>query len=556
MDPAAIDALLRRFDQEVPLCRRNADIALYRDFVARHDQLISAPEVAKDDGMAIRCRQAGNRAFSCLQFEPALGQYNRSICFAEPGSEQLGLGFGCRSALYFELGEYEFALYNIELAKRHNYPEKLLPKLLAREANCKERIDEGHSKGAVPVSKLDINVDANRCIPILANGIDMTQYEDMGRGLVAVHDFNAGDLILNEKIELCFGSFERSYSNCAHCGAEFRSSLIPCPGCVAFMYCGKKCRNEDFRTVHRFECAVATKLSNVTYANMLITARLFFHGLTTFKDNITEYLNYCWSYAAIGSKPFDLDFPNPDPLDAYKVLHHATPNRNRTMEHLLKLSVAAFQLVFLKNPLVASMFYTAAHRNAMLRCLLLHGRVCSSLALNQEDDRGGWLGALSPIATLVNHSCDPNAAAFVDSGTIKIAVLRPIQRGDQISIAYPPVWWNAHDGSEQAFLCKCAVCGPDGAQWHEAHQQMSPISPEAKRELSEKIEEQIPLCEKFQHMVQILARDGHHPGEMFGEVVKRYHDLLAEEVRQRSEQSDRARLMLRVKGDVFGQRSG
>ncbi|KAL1400504.1 hypothetical protein pipiens_007374 [Culex pipiens pipiens] len=309
MNPAAIDALRRRFDQEVPPCRRNADIALYRDFVARHDQLISAPEVAKDDGMAIRCRQAGT----------------------------------------------------------------------------------------------------------------------------------------------------------------------------------------------------------------------------------------------IGSKPFDLDFPNPDPLDAFKVLHHAIPNRNRTMEHLLKLSVAAFQLVFLKNPLVASMFYTAAHRNAMLRCLLLHGRVCSSLALNQEDDRGGWLGALSPIATLVNHSCDPNAAAFVDSGTIKIAVLRPIQRGDQISIAYPPVWWNAHDGSEQAFLCKCAVCGPDGAQWHEAHQQMSPISPEAKRELSEKIEEQIPLCEKFQHMVQILARDGHHPGEMFGEVVKRYHDLLAEEVRQRSEQSDRARLMLRVK---------
>uniref|UniRef100_A0A1Q3EVD4 SET domain-containing protein n=1 Tax=Culex tarsalis TaxID=7177 RepID=A0A1Q3EVD4_CULTA len=546
MDSPAIDTLRRRFDREVP--RRNADIVVYRDFVTRHDALLNVPEVGKDDGLAIRYRHAGNRAFSNLQFNAALVEFNRSICFADNRSEQLGLGYGCRSALYYEAGEYEFALYNIDLARKHNYPVKLLPKLLAREVSCRDRIAEGHSKGTASNATLDINVDANPSIPFVANGISMAQYDGMGRGLVAVHDFNTGDVILNEPAELCFGSFERSYTNCAHCGAEFRSSLIPCPGCVSYMYCGKECRKESFRTVHRFECKVATKLTNVTCTNMLIAARMFFHGLTAFNDNITEYLNYCRSYAAIDSRPLELRFPNPDPVDVFKVLHHTKPNRNRAMEHTLKLCVTAFYAVFLKSPLVSKMFYTAAQRIAMLRSLLLHGRVCASLVLNQEDERGGWFGALSPIATLLNHSCDPNATAFIDSGKIKIVVLRPIQKGDQISISYQPVWWNAHAGSEQAFLCQCVVCdrGPEGVKWHLAHKQLKPISQETKRELCEEIDDQVPAFIKFKRIIHILARDGHHPGELFSETVKMYNNLLAQELQLDCMNRNRAKLMLRI----------
>lgn len=53
----------------------------------------------------------------------------------------------CRSVIYYEEDEYEFVRANIELAKKHNYPEKLMPKLLAREENSKKTIKNGNRKG-------------------------------------------------------------------------------------------------------------------------------------------------------------------------------------------------------------------------------------------------------------------------------------------------------------------------------------------------------------------------------------------------------------------------
>ncbi|XP_039451251.1 SET and MYND domain-containing protein DDB_G0273589-like [Culex pipiens pallens] len=544
-------AIQDRWNLEMPRHRRNADISVYREFVARYDPLLSTTEVGKDNAKAVYHRKVGNFAYLEKRFDDALWSYNRSICFAENLSEHLGIGYANRSAIYYELGEYEVALYNIDLARKSNYPERLLPKLLAREANCKERLAGGHSKGTVPLPVVDINVDVNPKIPFMAKGIRMKEFGDMGRGLVAERDFKTGDVILDEKSDLCSLSFVRSFVECAHCGSAFLNSLIPCSLCFAVMYCGEKCREEDLRITHRFECSVVTKLLNVASDNMMMMPRLFFYGLTAFNDNIDQMMKYCLPNAAVGSNPLELDFTHPNPLDVFKVLHQAKPNRNNSnLEHNLKLSATAFYLVFMKNPLVQSIFRTEAQRNFMLRCLLIHGRATSSLLLGRENGDAGFLAALPPVASLINHSCDPNVISVVNSGRIKIIVLRPIQKGDQILTSYAPAWWDEHDGSTLDFDCKCVVCdrGPEGAKWRNAREKKRILSSEAMREWIGGGETQDLI--KFQRLVQILARDGHHPGKLFGETVKIYYDKLFDEVCAENAKRNRAKVQ-QIGGNLF-----
>ncbi|EDS35734.1 conserved hypothetical protein [Culex quinquefasciatus] len=118
-----------------------ADFTLYQDFMDQRRDLLLVPEQGKCDADAARFRNTGNRLYLDGKYGEALG--------------------------------YAFALYNIDLAMKHDYPEKLMPKLRVRELNCKQQIAPGRSKGTVQGPRMDINVDTNLKIPFLAKGIKL-----------------------------------------------------------------------------------------------------------------------------------------------------------------------------------------------------------------------------------------------------------------------------------------------------------------------------------------------------------------------------------------------
>uniref|UniRef100_A0A8D8AYG2 SET and MYND domain-containing protein 4 n=1 Tax=Culex pipiens TaxID=7175 RepID=A0A8D8AYG2_CULPI len=515
-------------------------IAACWDFIDPWDSLINIPEMAKSNELADQHRRYANCEYAEKRFSAALILYNQSICFAERGSEQLGLGYANRSAVYYEQEEYEFALYNIELAREHNYPEDMMPKLLTREVNCNKMIDEGHSKGTVPIPVVQMNVEVNPKIPFLAKGVAMEMYGEMGRGLIAERDFTTGDVILDEKVDLCFVSCLRIYLNCGHCGSEFRRSLIPCPGCVTFMYCSEKCREQDLRMTHRFECSVASKLFSMKSSAMMIMARLFFYGLTAFEDNVDKMMEYCLANAGTGSDPFELDFVHLNPLDIFKVLHQSKPRIDLSIDHNLKVDAAAYHLIFMENPAVQAIFRTEAQRNFMLRCLVFHGHVASTLALKQNDEPNGLTANFSPLATLCNHSSDPNAITIIDSGSIKLVVLRPIEKDQQILTTYGPAWWRAQYCHDVDFDFSCQFC--DEGKWQGAPDQ-APMKPPKDLFATEYGPPNL-VCQLgvIQPVVKSLARK--HLGQLFGSAANMYHDALFEVVRQENGKRDRAKALV------------
>ncbi|KAL9702831.1 hypothetical protein quinque_006349 [Culex quinquefasciatus] len=542
-----MDELRRRLAREIPRHLRDVmDVSVYRAFAIRHQRLLNIAELGKNNERAERYRAAGNRAYSRRQYDTALGQYNRSLCYARADSELVGLAYGNRSAVYYAQDEYEFALYNIDLAKAHNYPERLMPKLLAREVNCKREIGYGLSHGTVPHPLADINVEVNPKIPFLAKGIAMRQSDGNEDTLVAEREFNTGDVILNEKIELCAVLFKKSNSYCAHCSSSFKQNLIPCPGCVTVMYCGEECRKEDFRTVHRFECSIATKLWSVTYTNVLMTAKLFFYGLTAFNDNIDKMMEYCLPNAAVGSNPLDADLTNPNPLEMFKVLHQAKPESNSVSNQVTKLYAAIYSVIFLKNPLVQSIIRTEAQRDFFLRCLVTHGLVTMTMVATSKE-----LGTLPVISNVFKHSCDPNVITIIHAGSFKMFVIRPIKTGDQIFTTYGHTWWRP--GNEVQAQCRCVVCdsGPEGAKWRAAYREVRPKSPKVEEGLLGLERMSFDMTAglvKFQRIVQLMASEGHHPGEMFGRMVRAYFERLDDFVEEQNEKRYRANL-LRMRGD-------
>uniref|UniRef100_A0A1Q3F0H3 SET domain-containing protein n=1 Tax=Culex tarsalis TaxID=7177 RepID=A0A1Q3F0H3_CULTA len=525
--PKLHDALLAKFlAKGIP----TADVTVYRDFVLQHDALLEVLELKKCNRTAVQVREAGNQLFLEKKYDEALEKYNESICYAEFNSEHLGMGYANRSAVYFDQGEYEFALYNIMLARKHNFPEELRSQLMQREMNCREKIIAGQSKiaGQVgpPSSRIGLNVEVNARLPFVAKGIAMKYYPEFGSGLVAEKDFNTGDVILDEKPMLMAVEHGLRYSVCSYCTAAFRRSLIPCPNCVSCMYCSEKCLEMDHRFTHRFECGIMERLRNASFNTSIITSRLFFYGLTLFGDNLQLMMKSCWDTFNSGGNPFDLDYTQYDPLEEFKTMHKVKfrlPKAN--IEHHYRMCAALHYAVFMKHPLVQSLVVGKTYQGFMLQCLLNYTRVVFFLMKDTVvDARDRVVSFLSPIATIFNHSCDPNVLIIPRASRIVSVILRPVRKGEQLTSTYGPTWWDVPNLA-LTFDCRCVVCvlGKKGSDWCPPGRQ---LAPEAIRDLKRvcDLADEVARLNAAQQFIQRYA--ALYPEANLGGMVKLFSMLL------------------------------
>ncbi|XP_039445993.1 SET and MYND domain-containing protein 4-like [Culex pipiens pallens] len=514
-------------------------------YVAGSSQLAGLEELCKSDLEASKLREFGNHFYRLRNLVEATFCYNQAICHAPPDSEQLGMGYANRSAICFEMRDYEMALFNIQMAKKHNYPDKLMAKLLERERNCRQRIADGHSKGTVPNPRMGFNVDINPRIPFLAKGIAMGYDPRFGRGLVAEKDFNAGDLILDETSELFAHDFNLCFKHCSQCSANVCQILIPCRTCVLFMYCSEECRELHWKLFHRFECGVVTKLCCVSGTGDIITPRFFFYGLTQFGDDLQAMMEYCEKEVSTQSNPLELDFANLDRMEWFRVLHNTHP-RGLDSSPGGKRAVASYFVVFLMNPVVKSIIRTESHRQFFLRSLLRYSSMIHPLATTFFTSDGHMFAAVLPIGSLLNHSCDPHAIQSLNYGRRKVILVRPVRKGEQIFVSYGPIWWRHIPGAVLPFKCRCVVCDQPDREWHSLKGR--PIPPKAVKdmlvlkEIYEKAD--VHPATKLIALQQFMKRYArHHPNEAFlGNFLKVYCSFLEMACETEGQRLVRARL--------------
>ena len=155
-------------------------------------------------------RNHGNDLFKEKNLEVALHYYNLALVFAEMDSEAAGMAYANRSAVLIELGHFEDALQDVELAFVNKYPKELTHKLEQRKNKCQEWILKKQQKyDAIELKQRKV-IEAeiqevkkmrnemlrvkkpNPLIPAAAESVEIKFDENQGRHLVVNQDVPAG----------------------------------------------------------------------------------------------------------------------------------------------------------------------------------------------------------------------------------------------------------------------------------------------------------------------------------------------------------------------------
>lgn len=186
----------------------------------------------KNEQIANKFRLIGNESYKSLRFSRALFYYNKSLCHAIPTSEEFALNFANRSAVYFEIEEYEACIENIQLAIDFGYPKDKVNKLLERHDKCIELIECCEKElNQSPWNFFKLSHEANKKIPYIVDCVEMKKSKKYGRHLITNKRLKAGDIIAIEKPFYKFIMNSSRFTHCANCLKSEKLNLFPCMEC-------------------------------------------------------------------------------------------------------------------------------------------------------------------------------------------------------------------------------------------------------------------------------------------------------------------------------------
>lgn len=412
--------------------------------------------LAKDAEKSLDFRKQGNQFFSLKNrdYVRALELYNQSICFAEPNSEDMSICYANRSAIYFEWKKYDLCLENIQLAKEHGYPERLMEKLTKRSAECiaqkaKEKIksnkidDDEDDDEVILAPKL--SYPSHPKVPFIADCLEMRESKELGRYIVTNRDLSVGKVIAIEDSFCSWTLPSVRYSRCANCLEECDFSLIPCEYCTSTMFCSKECANEAHTHFHRFECPVIDFIYKMLNIIQLSAVRVSICALTSY-ESVDALLSVVNDPDTVKVNAFTLNYQNDMPKsELYKPIHTLETNQDkRTTADLFQRAVitAVIYRALIQHSPLAELLQSDEHQKLLMELIFRHLQTASTnfhrletLANardpNDLDDVSYGSGAFG-FCSLINHACSPNIVRLPIGTQIAVFVLRPIKSGEEI----------------------------------------------------------------------------------------------------------------------------
>lgn len=434
----------------------NAEKVLFADRIWRESNLkVDVPmRISKDEIKSKEFRMQGNQYFSLKNrdYVKALELYNQSICYAVPGSENLGLGYANRSAIYMQWKKYELCLENIALAKANGYPERLMDKLLKRECECKTELDKKNAASDGSDSDDDdvllapkLSYKAHPKVPFIAEHLEMRESAELGRHIIATQDLSVGKVVA---IEESFCSWTLPcvrYQRCANCLEECDFSLLPCEHCTATMFCSQECSKEAHDKFHRFECPIIDFMYKMLNIIQLSAVRVSICALTSF-ENVDALLEFANDPETDKINAFTLNYTEPMALsELYKPIHTLETNQDKRLTADLfqraVITAVVYQALIQNSPL-SEQLQSDDQQKLLMELIFRHLQTASTnfhrletLANardpNDLDDVSYGSGAFG-FCSLINHACSPNIVRLPIGRHIAIFVLRPIKAGEEL----------------------------------------------------------------------------------------------------------------------------
>jgi hypothetical protein len=259
-------------------------------------------------------KDLGNESYKAKKLKDALQKYTKCIQFAPSDQDTLAIGFANRSAVFFQMKEYEKAILDIKRAMESGYPKGTRYKLLERKTKSLlllKRYNEMHNSlnefltsmdeatGLAPeiktktVSSLHKLIEQamkqhksngaiqasgcqnfeNRCkslpkvpnadpkIPAFSKSVKIDYDSKRGRHGIATRDISAGELIAVEDPVAFILNPSCLGCCCTHCFAQVDNGIGSDLNSKD-LFCSEDCLEEACNTYHKYESKMQSQLLN------------------------------------------------------------------------------------------------------------------------------------------------------------------------------------------------------------------------------------------------------------------------------------------------------
>ena len=404
-----------------------------------------------------------------------------------------------RSAALFHLKHYKECLRDIELAVECGYPETTRYKLFDRQgsvylalgntseatASFQKALDNlltaGLSAKATATWQANIGKQMENCrkatvkrasgkdsegtkmeVPALTGdphekypcasvAVKVRYDASCGRHTVADRDIKVGDILMSE-VPFTAVMFPGEYAgnHCYRCFAATEAP-VPCRQCSTVLFCSRECRDAAWQQYHWAECSYGELLKPSMCAKIgHLAARLLMH------EGIESVLSYVKSSAAGNTDPDQCGFNAEGVYDStsYDAIHHLVTNTKlRSTEDLFEFTVLSCVLVkiMIASGFVKDAAASAADLSLIGGAVLRHLQIiqCNAFRVMEltrptkfDEPKPEPVGVgLYATASLISHSCDPNADLNFYGDALVVRAIRNIPEGEEICITYGPVFY-------------------------------------------------------------------------------------------------------------------
>lgn len=407
----------------------------------------------KNDDMAEKCNLIGNQLFEEGRFIDAMEEYNKSLCFAENGSQKLALIYTNRSMCFLKLKMFKKCMADIELATQNQCLVQLLKILEKRKNDCRKSMeteDDQSDSGAA-----ELHFEANDQFPCLANVVNIESSDEFGHRFLAAADIDIGRTVMVERCYVGAMKFDH-YKACNICLKE-NQNIVPCKTCTGAMFCAD-CKDND---LHGIECSLYSGCpSSFQFVDVVRSISLAKNAFPNAGELIAAVEGMLKNDAI---HPINLV----DAKSKYRAFFQSSPDwRN----HGLYLEQAyLFYRQLLEQNEMATFFHTDVHRRFLMHLVQHHILMILRGSFNKRIAPIGGVNItdtyINIVAKHLKHSCVPNVCHVLKGGSISCTVIRPIKKGDELFISYVTL----HDfGSEtqrrrvlleRYVNCHCSRCG-------------------------------------------------------------------------------------------------
>lgn len=469
---------------------------------------VDKSKLHKNNAIALTKQQEGDKYFKKKKWFLAAWSYDESLSYAENGSELISAAYAKRSKCFLKMDMYKECLKDIELSKEAGCPDKFMPQLERRAADCLAHLENGDGQSINHTAALDFDPDDK--FPCMANVLKIEKSAAEKYSVVAQQDIEAGKIIIVEDtLKFIHVNIGRRCAICLKAGVN----LIPCAQCSIAMFCSTECQ-QNF--LHEYECGVMFSNDIQGNGSVLKNLRGIYKAINMF-SSVDELMDFVEETIASGAN--ELPEALTDERSKYRAFLKQRTGPEFDDDDLAIMMIPAFKLI-LKNAKVNAMFKATKHRRFLMHLIAQHTLISQHnsrvLICKSSTDEFNQYSCFGVMAAYLNHSCAPNAMITFDGVANCVYVLvRPVKKGEEVLISWVPFPLDMKTKQRKQLLweqkglrCDCLRC--IGVDADCAHRQRISLDEEfisimsdkfigekGAKEISERIEKCAALLNKF-----------------------------------------------------------